>query len=64
MGQELSFLFLRPDEKSIEVFCELAAVYKDGMFDQEQHTIRIRSGGHNTEKVPLSKLRRDQDKNS
>ncbi|MFP6891266.1 MAG: VOC family protein [Nitrospinota bacterium] len=59
-GENRALYFCDPDGNNIEIFCDMAIVGEDGVFDCEQHTARIRSDGYDPEKVALPELQRDE----
>ncbi len=52
-GGDRAMYFCDPDGNTIEIFCDMANVGEDGIFDREQHAARIKSDGYDPEKVEL-----------
>lgn len=52
-GENRAMYFPDPDGNTIELFCDMATVGEDGVFDAEQHAARIKSDGYDPKDVPL-----------
>jgi catechol 2,3-dioxygenase len=59
-GENRALYFCDPDGNNIEIFCDMAIVGEDGVFDREQHAARIRRDGYDPDEVALPELQRDE----
>ncbi len=57
-GENRAMYFCDPDGNAIEICCDMMVVNDDGGVDPPWHAERIRSDGHDPEKVPLPPLTR------
>lgn len=59
-GENRALYFCDPDGNNIEIFCDMAIVGEDGVFDRKQHAARIRRDGYDPDEVALPELQKDE----
>ncbi len=57
-GENRAMYFCDPDGNAIEIFCDMATVGEDGIFDAKQHAARIKSDGYDPKDVKLPTVTR------